>query len=53
VGEWADLLVHLSGNRQELLDRRPSVRKWAENFAWSKKAAEYQEVYASAVKTLG
>lgn len=52
VDEWVDLLVHLSRNRQELRDRRPAVREWAENFAWPKKADEYRQVYAEAIRTL-
>ena len=51
--EWADLLVHLSRNRQELQSRRAAAREWAENFAWPKKAVEYLEVYEAAVSRFG
>ncbi len=51
--DWVDLLVHLSRNRTELLDRRGAVRKWAETFAWPKKAEEYLAVYRAAIKTPG
>ncbi len=45
VDSWVDTLVTLSRNRQLMVDRRPSVRAWAERFDWRTVAMKYLELY--------
>lgn len=45
LSEWVALIHKLRDQKGELEKRRPAVRKWAERFDWSFRAADYRQFY--------